>query len=244
MILDSATFTFEPPVSLSRARRVLIKPFASSGNPYPHSVSAGLLKKIIDGIRSVSDADIMILEGSMCDKSMAQIYKDLKYTFPRIILKDVKDVTLVEVDNPLLKPLLMPTFQIPNIILSSDYLISVVPLRVIGGQGYLTISNMMSLVCGTKQNADSSLDWEQLLVHEKAKILTDLYYTIPSFDLGIVEATEKLVCKNESSKGESTHYGRIFMGEPFQVDREVVQTLGIKSDYLKQIEESRADLDL
>ena len=65
--------------------------------------------------------------------------------------------------------------------------------------GYLTISNMMSLVCGTKQNADSNLDWEQLLVHEKAKILTDLYYTIPSFDLGIVEATEKLVCKNESS---------------------------------------------
>ena len=34
------------------------------------------------------------------------------------------------------------------------------------------------------------------------------------------------------------------MGEPYQVDREVVQTLGIKSDYLKQIEEYRADLDL
>lgn len=243
MILDSATFKFDPPSSLSRARRVLIKPFASKSAQYPHTVSAAFLKKIITGIRQVSDADIMILEGSGSDKPMKDIYQDLKYNFTRALLKDVRNVDMVEIDNPLLKPLIMPTFQIPNIILSSDFLISVTPLRIVGGQAQLTIPNLMSLITCTKQNADSSLEISQVYIKEKAKVLTDLYYTIP-FDLGIVDASEKLICKTESSVGDSSYYGRVFIGDPYQVDREVTQTLGIRADYLKMIDDSRADLDL
>jgi hypothetical protein len=243
VILDASDFVFEAPSSLSRARRILIKPAAGLGQPYPHSVSRELMNNIIGGIRRISDADILILEGSPQSKPMAPVYKDLKYDFPRVLLLDVRDTTMVEVDNPLLKPLVMPTFLVPNVILSADYLISVAPLKIFGGQGWLTVANLLSLLCGARQGAEAQVEWEALLAQDKSRILADLYYTMP-FDLGIIEARQKYVSKSDSARGDSERYGKVFIGEPYQVDREASQTLGIKTEYLKLIDEARADLEV
>jgi len=63
LIFDSSNFVFNPPAVISRARRVLIKPCASYPVPYPVTTSPGIISAIINGIRQVSDADILILEG-------------------------------------------------------------------------------------------------------------------------------------------------------------------------------------
>ncbi len=243
MIFNADEFEFEAPSSISRARRVLIKPTAGSTQGYPVNTSRDMLANIIRGIRLISDADILILEGNPDGKPVLPIYKSLGYDFPRVLLLDVRDTTMVEVDNPLLKPLVMSTFMIPNVILSADYLISVTPLKVIGGQAWLSINNLMSLLSGAKQSVEAQGDWETVLAHDRNGVLADLYYTMP-FDLGIVEAEKKLVSRTEAAKGETEHCGKVFVGEPYQVDREVAQTLGIKADYLKLIDEARVDIEV
>jgi hypothetical protein len=105
-----------------------------------------MIANIISGIRKSSDADIVILDGTPNGESILPIYQKLAYDFPRVLMLDVKDCVWVEVDNPLPKPLLVPTFWIPNVILSSDYLISVTPLKVVNGQGNLSIMNLLPLL--------------------------------------------------------------------------------------------------
>jgi hypothetical protein len=242
VIFDADEFVFEAPPSISRARRVLIKPTAGSTQGYPLNTSRNMLVNIIKGIRRISDADILILEGTSDGKPMAPVYQSLDYNFPRVLLLDVKDTTMVEVDNPLLKPLVMPTFLVPNVILSADYLISVTPLKIIAGQAALSIPNLLSLLSGARQSVEALGDWEVLIAQDKNRVLADLYYTMP-FDLGIIEAEKKLVSKTEAGKGEAEYYGKVFVGEPYHVDKEVSQALGIKMEYLKLIDEARVDLE-
>ena len=103
---------------------------------------------------------------------------------------DVKDCIWVEVDNPLPKPLAVPAFWIPNVILSSDYLISVTPLKVAKGKGNLSIPNLMSLL-PSKKYAEAEGGWEALYELGIDKVIADLYFTLP-FDMGIIEANQKL----------------------------------------------------
>ena len=64
MIFEASKFKFEAPPAIARARRVLIKPSASYPIPYPVTTSRDTLAVIIEGIRQVSDADILLLEGT------------------------------------------------------------------------------------------------------------------------------------------------------------------------------------
>ncbi len=101
MILEASEFVFKPPPVVSRARRVLIKPSASYPISYPVTTSRDMLAVIIEGIRQVSDADILLLEGTAGGGSVYPIYQSLGYDFPRVLMLDVKDCIWVEVDNPL-----------------------------------------------------------------------------------------------------------------------------------------------
>ena len=100
MIFETTDFVFRVPPMVSRARRVLIKPSASYPVPYPVTTSPDMMSAIIAGIRRVSDADILILEGTPGGAPARQIYKSLGYDFPRVLTLDVRDCVLVEVDNP------------------------------------------------------------------------------------------------------------------------------------------------
>ncbi|NLE08357.1 MAG: hypothetical protein GX631_03775, partial [Dehalococcoidales bacterium] len=51
MIFDATEFIFKAPVTISRARRVLIKPSAGFTEPYPVTTSREMLANIIRGIR-------------------------------------------------------------------------------------------------------------------------------------------------------------------------------------------------
>ncbi|GAI52074.1 unnamed protein product, partial [marine sediment metagenome] len=75
---------FEPPSVISRVRRVLIKPSAAYPVSYPVTTSQSMLSAIVEGIRQVSDADILILEGTPGGEPVFPIYQALDYNFPRV----------------------------------------------------------------------------------------------------------------------------------------------------------------
>ena len=181
MIFDASEFTFKAPSEVARARRVLIKPSACYPVSYPVSTSRDIISTIIRGIRQISDADILVLEGTGGGDSIYPIYKTLSYDFPRVLLLDVKDCTWVEVDNPLLKPLAVPTFWVPNVVLSSDYLITVAPLKVIKSKGNLSIMNMLTLLPGVKYSGEARQGWGTLYSMGIENVIADLYFTLPFF---------------------------------------------------------------
>ncbi len=242
MILEASDFVFKAPPAVSRARRVLIKPSACYPVPYPVSTSRDILSVIIDGIRRVTDADIVLLEGAPGGAPVYPIYQALGYNFPRVLMLDVKDCIWVEVDNPLPKPLAVPTFWVPNVILSSDYLISVAPLKVINGQGNLSIWNLLSLLPGQKYGGDTPGGWEAFRELGMDRVVTDLYFTLP-FDLGIIEAREKLI-SSDGSPDEVEECGKVFIGDPYQVDREASEILGLRTDYLDLIKMAEVGFDI
>jgi uncharacterized protein (DUF362 family) len=243
LIFEVDEFVFKPPAVVSRARRVLIKPCAAYPVAYPVTTSQEMLGKVIDGIRRVSDADILLLEGTPGGGSIYPLYQALGYDFPRVLTLDVKDCIWVEVDNPLPKPLVIPTFWVPNVILSSDYLISVAPLKVFEERGSLSIMNLLSLLPTSKYRDDDSNGWGMLHHLGIDKAIADLYFTLP-FDLGIIEGRQKFVSQNDPTKGKAEEYGKIFVGEPYDVDLEVSEALGLKTDYLDLIRLAKVELEM
>ncbi|MFC1892507.1 DUF362 domain-containing protein [Chloroflexota bacterium] len=242
MIFDASEFTFEATPAIARARRVLIKPCASYPVPYPVTTSRDILSVIVEGIRQVSDADILLLEGTPGSSPVRPVYQALGYDFPRVLMMDVKDCTWVEVDNPLPKPMAVPTFWVPNVVLSSDYLISVAPLKVLRGSAHLSIMNLLTLLPGSKYGSEAQPDWSTLYSLGIDKVIADLYYTLP-FDLGIIEARQKFIGGNDPTQGEVEDYGKIFIGEPYKVDCEASQLLQLKTEYLDLINEAKVGFE-
>ena len=242
MIFEASEFTFQPPPQISRARRILIKPCASYPVPYPVSTSRNLLSAIIEGIRQVSDADILLLEGTPGGNPVSPIYQTLGYNFPRVLTLDVKDCTWVEVDNPLTKPFAVPTFWVPNVILSSDYLITVAPLKIFDGKGSLSIMNLLSLLPSSKYRDKLRHGWGALYSLGIDKVMADLYFTLP-FDLGIIEAHQKFTSRDDPTQGEVQEYGKVFIGDPYQIDCEASELLGLKLEHLELIDEGKAEFE-
>jgi len=233
---DAAEFYFKAPYIISRARRVLVKPNTCFPLSSPVVTSREMLAKIIKGIRQVSDADILLLDGTADGKPVQPLYQTLGYDYPRVLTLDVNDCVWVEVDNPLPKPLAAQSFWVPNIVLSSDYLISVTPTNVVNNLAYLSIMNLLSLLPNSKYGDGSAGGWEDLYSLDINKVLADLYFTLP-FDLGIIES------RHGSVEGKEGQCDQVFVGEPLQVDLETSQALGIKANYLDVIRESKEELE-
>lgn len=242
MIFKASDFVFRAPPAVSRARRVLIKPNASRALPYPVSTSRDMLSAIISGIRRVSDADIVLLEGMPGGEPIYPVYQALGYNFPRVLMLDVKDCIWVEVDNPLPKALAVPTFWLPNVILSSDYLISAAPLQVASGKASLSVQNLLTILPTVKYSGDTPGIWTSLQELGIDRVITDLYFTLP-FDLGIIEARERLAHSGDPAEGQRQKCGKVFVGEPYEVDREASDTLGLRTDYLDLIEAAEVGFD-
>jgi uncharacterized protein (DUF362 family) len=201
-----------------------------------------MLSTVIEGIRRVSEADILLLEGTPGGGPIYPIYEALGYSFPRVLTLDVKDCIWVEVDNPLPKALAIPTFWVPNVILSSDYLISISPLKTFKGRSSLSVMNLLSLLPSSKYRGESPSGWGALYPLGIDRVIADLYFTLP-FDLGIVEARQKLTGEDDPTRGEVEEYGKIFVGDPYDVDREVSEILGLKTEYLDLIKSAKVLLE-
>ena len=242
MIFEASDFVFQPAPAISRARRILIKPSAAYPVPYPATTSPDILSLIIESIRQVSDADILLLEGTPGGEPVYPIYQALGYNFPRVLMLDVKDCTCVEVDNPLTKPFAVPTFWVPNVILSSDYLISVAPLKILNNRASMSIMNLLSLLPSSKYHGQNLNDWGALYDLGIDKVLADLYFTLP-FDLGIIEAKQKSTGFDGATPGRVEEYGKVFIGEPYRIDCEASETLRLTTEYLELIDVAKVEFE-
>ncbi len=242
MIVEASEFVFKPPPLVSRARRVLIKPTAMYPHSYPVSTSRETLGMIIDSIKQVSDADIIVLEGTPTGEPIEPVYKALGYEFPRVLMLDVKDCIWVEVENPLPHPFAVTTFWVPNVVIASDYLISVSPYRVSGHQGLFSIKNLLSLLPVSKYQTNGKGGWGALEELGMEKVFADLYFTLP-FDQGIIEARSKFFSQNGGSQGRIEQYGKFFAGEPYEIDIEASRVASLEQEYLQLIEAGKAELE-
>jgi len=227
---EASQFVFQPPPAISRARRVLIKPLAPYPKPYPWTTSREILDKVINSIRKVSEANILIIEGNPEGQPMRAIYQELGYDFPRVHTLDVKDSLLVEIENPLSKPFSLPTAWIPNTLLSCDYWISIAPFRVKGEAGDFTIPNLLGLLPASKYRR------EELLSLGMERVIADLYFILP-FDLGIIDGVNRLI------EDRVEEYNKVFVGEPFEVDWEASQAAGLHTPYLELIRSAKVEFE-
>jgi len=220
----------------------LIKPSACYPVSYPVTTSRDILSVIIRGIRQVSDADFLLLEGTLGGGPVYPIYQALGYNFPRVLTLDVRDCIWMEVDNPLPKPFAVPTFWVPNVILSSDYLITVAPLKVFNDKASLSIMNLLTLLPSSKYGGEATTGWGDLYSLGINNVIADLYFTLP-FDLGIIEARQKFIGSDDPTRGEIEECGKVFIGKPYQVDCEASETLGLKTGYLDLIKGARVEFE-
>ena len=102
--------------------------------------------------------------------------------------------------------------------------------------------NLLSVLPSSKYVGEVLGGWGALYSLGVDRVTADLYFTLP-FDLGIIEARQKFTSWGEPTRGEVEEYGKVFIGEPYEVDREASQTLGLKTGYLDLIEVARVELE-
>ena len=242
MIVKDSDFVFTPPPQLSWARRVLIKPCAGYPLPYPVTTSPKLLNTIIKGIRKVSNADILIADGTPSGESIYPIYQALGYNFHHVLMLDIRDSIFIEVQNPLPQFYAVESFWVPNVVLRSDFLISITPFKVCSSSGRFSVANLLSLLPVSKYQRSKSGGWGALYELGIEQVLADLYFTLP-FDLGIIEARRKFFYTDDPTKGEVEDYGKILAGEPHEIDIEASQIAGVDCEHLKLISEGSVKLE-
>ncbi|MBN1857076.1 MAG: DUF362 domain-containing protein [Dehalococcoidia bacterium] len=240
-VFDAKGFHFTPPAQIAWARRVLIKPNAWSGKPYPATTSPGLIAAIVSGIRSVTDAEILIADATPTGEPVYPNYQALKYNFNRVLMLDAKDSIFLEMENPLQEFFATPTFWVPNLVLRSDFLISVAPFHVQRGSGRFSIANYLGLLPLAQQRPGEAPQLQGLKDMDIERVLADLYFALP-FDMGIIEASQRLDYTDTPDKGEITEFGKIIVGEPFEVDMLAAKLVGTLPEHLTLIDRGRKQL--
>jgi hypothetical protein len=210
--------------------------------PYPVTTSPKLLNSIIKGIRKISNADILIADGTPSGESIYPIYQALGYNFHNVLMLDIRDSIFIEVQNPLTEFYAVESFWVPNVVLRSDFLVSVTPFRVRGHSGQFSVANLLSLLPVSKYKKGKSGGWGTLYELGIEKVLADLYFTLP-FDLGIIEAHQKFFYTDDPTKGDVEDYGKILFGEPHEIDLKASQIAGVDCEHLKLINEGRVQLE-
>jgi hypothetical protein len=104
------------------------------------------------------------------------------------------------------------------------------------------VPNLLSLLPISKYKGDASAGWWTLYEFGIDKVIADLYFTLP-FDLGVVDARQKFVGADNLAQGKVEEYGKIFAGEPYEVDQEAAQASGVEVSYLTLIEAGKAELE-
>jgi hypothetical protein len=136
----------------------------------------------------------------------------------------------------------MSTFWLPNVLLYCDYLITMAPFKVFSRQGNFCIRNLLSLLPAVKYQGQDGSEWGALRALGLDKVIADLYFTLP-FDLGVVDGRQKFIGTGEPAEGESEPLGKIFVGEPYEVDWEASQAVGLVTEYLQWIEIAKAQME-
>jgi uncharacterized protein (DUF362 family) len=130
---------------LADKSKILVKPNLVDDIPYPVTTPVACVEAIIDYIRSVSNAGIIVAEGSGGHKPTTEVFRELGYTRlaeqKQVRLVDLNEEPLTRSENPLCK--IFREYYIPKI--AMEYFIISVPVLKAHSFSEVTLSlkNMM-----------------------------------------------------------------------------------------------------
>ncbi|MGF1489363.1 MAG: DUF362 domain-containing protein [Prochloraceae cyanobacterium] len=227
----TADFIYQPPRAAQNARKILVKPNLGYPVKPPVTVSMGVLKAVLNGLRKASpDAEIYIVEGVCSPVSLPEIASrnGLYHILDRgMELLDADTLPLKEYPNLSPNPVRFESMVAPAILSEVDCKISVGALKRTNLKGSPLISaslkNLYGLFPRDRYKARSANSRGQLHRPSVPLILQDIYFCIGHlFDGGVVDGDRKFVSSDwRPDRGKSIDLGQVFWGEDLlAVDRE------------------------
>jgi len=224
-------FIYQPPRAAQNARKILVKPNLGYPVKPPVTVSMGVLKAVLNGLRKASpDAEIYIVEGVCSPVSLPEIAsRNGLYDIldRKIELLDADTLPLKEYPNLSPNPVRFESMVAPAILSEVDCRISVGALKRTNLKGSALISaslkNLYGLFPRDRYKARSANSRGQLHRPSVPLILQDIYFCIGHlFDGGVVDGDRKFISPDwRPDRGKSIDLGQVFWGEDLlAVDRE------------------------
>jgi len=102
--------------------------------------------------------------------------------------------------------------------------------------------NLLTLLPSSKYGGEAPTGWGALYSLGIDRVIADLYFTLP-FDLGIIEARQKFISQDDPTRGEVEEYSKVFIGEPYKVDREASEAAGLRTEYLNLIKAAKVEFE-
>ncbi len=174
---------------LADQSKILIKPNLVDDLPFPVTTPVDCIEAIIDYVRSVSGAEIIVAEGSGGDKSTGEVFTALGYTRlaedKQVRLVDLNEETLVRSEIPSCK--ILSEYFIPKIAL--EYFIISVPVLKAHSFSEVTLSlkNMMGFAPPSHYQEGGF--WKKSFFHNRIheSIIEMNMHRMP--DLTLIDAT-------------------------------------------------------
>lgn len=248
---NTPDFVYQPPKAARNANKILVKPNLGYPVKPPVTVSMGVLKKVLTGLREASpNAEIIIVEGVCSALSLSEIASrnglyDILDRGTQLL--DADELTIEEYPNLSPDPVRFKSMFAPAILKEVDCRISIGALKRTHLKGEALISaslkNLYGLFPRDRYKARSTKSRGQLHRPSVPLVLQDIYFSIGHlFDGAVVDGDLKFISPDwKPDRGKSIKLGKVFWGDDLiLVDREAC-TIGNEPipSYLSAIDKLR-----
>lgn len=251
-VVQTAQFLYQPPAIAVNAPRILVKPNLGYPVRPPVTVSMGVLRAVLQGLRQASpSAEILIVEGVCSAVSLPEIASrnglyDLLDEGMQLL--DADTLPLKEYPNRSPQPARFRSMLAPALLEEVDCRISVSAFKRTHLKDAPLVSaalkNLYGLFPRSHYKARSANSRGQLHRPSVPLVLQDVYFTIGHlFDGGVVDGDRQLVSPDwKPDRGETVALGKVIWGEDLvAVDREACRVGGeAVPDYVEAIERLRS----
>lgn len=250
-IASARSFTYHPPAAAHGAERILVKPNLGYPVGPPATVSMGVLRQVLQGLRAASpNAEILIVEGVCSPVSLGDIAQRnglLGILDEGMRWLDADQLPLKDYPNRSPHPVRFSSMTAPALLEEVDCRISVGALKRthLKGQPLISASlkNLYGLFPRSHYKARSPNSRGQLHRPSVPQVLQDVYFTIGyRFDGGVVDADQKYHSADwKPDRGKAIALGHVFFGDDLiAVDRTACE-VGEEPmpDYLEAIDRLR-----
>jgi Domain of unknown function (DUF362) len=234
---NAQNFVYQAPQQAVGAQRILLKPNLGYPKVAPVTVSMGVLRAVLAGLRQASPrAEILIVEGVCSAMSLNDIAGKLgvyQILDEGMRLIDADELPLIEYPNTSKQPVRFQQMWAPALLQEVDCRISLGTLKRTNLKGETLISaslkNLYGLFPRAKYKARSSNSRGQLHRPSVPAILEDVYFSIGHlFDAAVVDADLRLISRDwQPDKGDTVQSGQVFWGDSLlEVDRFACENVG------------------
>jgi uncharacterized protein (DUF362 family) len=247
-VTETSQFTYTPPSAARSATRILVKPNLGYPVGPPATVSMGVLKQVLLGLRTASpQAEILIVEGVCSPVAFEKIMaKNGLYDLldEGICVLDADTLEMGEYPNRAAHPVRFKSMWAPKLLQEVDCRISVGAFKRTTLKGEFLISaslkNLYGLFPRARYKARSTSSRGQLHRPSVPLVLQDVYFTIGNlFDGAVVDCDQKFISRDwKPDRGEAIPIGKVIWGDNLlAVDRAACEVAGeVPPAYLEAIE--------